>query len=144
MVLSKQAFSPFFDEKRDFISVAPSWQAFQALRGGKICLGYFYPNWLEKGLPENLNLRISLHAGPVYQYVNPVTKDTSYIGTHVSYAARIESITPPGKVYGSQAFAALACSLGVQDFSCDYVGQIPFAKGYGTFPTYHVRRQTSF
>ncbi|QIR36265.1 DUF4071 domain-containing protein [Tolypothrix sp. PCC 7910] len=100
-------------------------------------------NWLEKGLPENLNLRISLHAGPVYQYVNPVTKDTSYIGTHVSYAARIEPITPPGKVYGSQAFAALACSLGVQDFSCDYVGQIPFAKGYGTFPTYHIHRQTS-
>ncbi|BAY22651.1 hypothetical protein NIES2100_24140 [Calothrix sp. NIES-2100] len=100
-------------------------------------------NWLEKGLPENLNLRISLHAGPVYQYVNPVTKDTSYIGTHVSYAARIEPITPPGKVYGSQAFAALACSLGVEDFTCDYVGQIPFAKGYGTFPTYHVRRQIS-
>ncbi|MBD2353952.1 DUF4071 domain-containing protein [Tolypothrix sp. FACHB-123] len=103
-----------------------------------------HTNWLEKGLPENLNLRISLHAGPVYQYVNPVTKDTSYIGTHVSYAARIEPITPPGKVYGSQAFAALACSLGVQDFTCDYVGQIPFAKGYGTFPTYHVRRQRSF
>lgn len=100
-------------------------------------------NWLEKGLPENLNLRISLHAGPVYQYVNPVTKDTSYIGTHVSYAARIEPITPPGKVYGSQAFAALACSLRIQDFTCDYVGQIPFAKGYGTFPTYHVRRQNS-
>lgn len=101
-------------------------------------------NWLEKGLPENLNLRISLHAGPVYEYVNPVTHDTSYIGTHVSYAARIEPITPPGKVYSSQAFAALACSIGVQNFTCDYVGQIPFAKGYGTFPTYHVRRQISF
>ncbi|BAY10613.1 TRAFs-binding domain-containing protein [Calothrix sp. NIES-2098] len=98
-------------------------------------------DWLEKGLPENLNLRISLHAGPVYQYVNPVTKDISYIGTHVNYAARIEPITPPGKVYTSQAFAALACALGVEDFTCDYVGQIPFAKGYGTFPTYHLRRQ---
>jgi class 3 adenylate cyclase/tetratricopeptide (TPR) repeat protein len=97
-------------------------------------------NWLEKGLPENLNLRISLHAGPVYQYTNPVTKDTSYIGTHVSYAARIEPITPPGKVYSSQAFAALTCCAGVKSFTCDYVGQIPFAKGYGTFPTYHVRR----
>lgn len=82
-----------------------------------------------------------LRAGPVYEYLNPVTQDTSYIGTHVSYAARIEPITPPGKVYSSQAFAALASSMGVQDFTCDYVGQIPFAKGYGTFPTYHVRRQ---
>jgi class 3 adenylate cyclase len=98
-------------------------------------------NWLEKGLPENLNLRISLHAGPVYQYINPVTKNNSYIGTHVNYAARIEPITPPGKVYSSQAFAALTCSMGVKAFTCDYVGQIPFAKGYGTFPTYHVRRK---
>lgn len=97
-------------------------------------------NWLEKGLPENLNLRISLHAGPVYQYMNPITNDRSYIGTHVSYAARIEPITPPGKVYGSQAFAALTSCAKVENFTCDYVGQIPFAKGYGTFPTYHVRR----
>jgi hypothetical protein len=35
----------FFDKNSDFISVTPSWQAFQALRGGKICLGYFYPNF---------------------------------------------------------------------------------------------------
>lgn len=97
-------------------------------------------NWLEKCLPENLNLRISLHAGPVFEYINPITKHLSYIGTHVSYAARIEPITPPGKVYSSQAFAALTCSMGVKSFTCDYVGQIPFAKGYGTFPTYHVRR----
>jgi hypothetical protein len=44
LVQSKQAFSPFFDEKSDFISVTPSWQPFQALRGGKICFGYFYPS----------------------------------------------------------------------------------------------------
>ncbi|NES99087.1 MAG: DUF4071 domain-containing protein [Sphaerospermopsis sp. SIO1G1] len=99
-----------------------------------------HTNWSEKGLPENLNLRISLHAGPVNEYMNPITKNKSYIGTHVSYAARIEPITPPGKVYSSQAFAALTCSMGIKNFTCDYVGQIPFAKGYGTFPTYHVRR----
>jgi len=98
-------------------------------------------NWAEKGLPKNLNLRISLHAAPVYEYFNPVTKDLSYIGTQVSYAARIEPITPPGKVYASRAFAALASDLKVQDFICDYVGKIPLAKEYGTFPTYHVHRK---
>jgi class 3 adenylate cyclase len=97
-------------------------------------------NWSEKGLPKNLNLRISLHAGPVNKYINPITHNIGYIGNHVNYAARIEPITPPGKVYSSQAFAALACSMGIKSFTCDYVGQIPFAKGYGTFPTYHVRR----
>jgi class 3 adenylate cyclase len=98
-------------------------------------------DWSAKGLPEDLNLRIALYAGPVYRHINPITGHTDYIGTHVSHTARIEPITPPGKVYASQAFAAIASSEGVGDFTCDYVGQTPWAKRYGTFPTYHVRRR---
>ncbi|NJL82171.1 MAG: DUF4071 domain-containing protein [Chloroflexaceae bacterium] len=97
-------------------------------------------DWQAKGLPQELNLRIALHAGPVYRYVNPITQQTSYIGTHVSHTARIEPIAPPGHVYASQAFAALAASEPDKTFTCDYVGQTPLAKGYGTFPTYRVRR----
>lgn len=97
-------------------------------------------DWAKKGLPKGLNLRISLHAGPVYRYINPLSKEVSYIGSHVTYGARIEPITPPGKVYASRAFAAFSASEGVRDFSCDYVGQTRLAKGYGTFPTYHVQR----
>jgi len=96
-------------------------------------------DWSLKGLPKDFSLRIALHAGPVYQHTNPITGHTDYIGTHVSHTARIEPITPPGKVYASQAFAAIASSEGVRNFTCDYVGQTPLAKGYGTFPTYHVR-----
>ncbi|HEY6046922.1 MAG TPA: TRAFs-binding domain-containing protein [Pyrinomonadaceae bacterium] len=96
-------------------------------------------DWSKKGLPKAINLRIALHAGPVYACVDPVTGQQSYTGTHVSRAARIEPITPPGQVYSSQAFAALAAARGVQEFTCDYVGQTPLAKGYGTFATYHVR-----
>jgi hypothetical protein len=54
-------------------------------------------DWGSKGLPEELNLRVSLHAGPVYQYINPITNKTGYSGSHASYAARIEPITPPEK-----------------------------------------------
>jgi class 3 adenylate cyclase len=97
-------------------------------------------NWKEKGLPADLNLRIALHAGPVYEFNDPVTGSRTYSGTHVSRAARIEPITPRGQVYASEAFAALAAAQGVTDFACDYVGQTPMAKGYGTLPTYHVRR----
>jgi hypothetical protein len=39
-----------------------------------------------------------------------------------------------------KAFAAMAASEGVSGFACDYVGQMPYAKHYGTFPTYHVHR----
>ena len=99
-------------------------------------------NWTEKGLPKDMNLRIALHAGPVYSCIDPVTRQPNYIGTHVSRAARIEPITPPGQVYASQAFAALASARHVTEFTCDYVGQTPLAKGYGIFPTYHVRRRS--
>ena len=97
--------------------------------------------WAAKGLPKDLSLRIGLHAGPAYACVDPVTNRRNYLGTHVSRAARIEPVTPPGQVYASGAFAALARAEHVRDFSCEYVGQMPLAKGYGAFPTYLVRRR---
>lgn len=97
-------------------------------------------DWTSKGLPDDLSLRIALHAGPVSRKINPLTGQMNYVGTHVNHAARIEPITPPGKVYASQVFAAIASSEGSTTFCCDYVGQMPWAKHYGTFPTYHVRR----
>ncbi|MEY2540070.1 MAG: hypothetical protein QOG67_3810 [Verrucomicrobiota bacterium] len=100
-------------------------------------------NWDEKKLRPGLSLRIGLHAGPAYEFDDPITGHRSYSGTHVSRAARIEPITPPGQVYASEAFAALAAARRVADFTCDYVGQTPMAKDYGEFPTYHVRRNLS-
>lgn len=95
--------------------------------------------WAEKGLPADLSLRIALHAGPVYEFDDPITGSRTYGGTHVSRAARIEPITPAGQVYASEAFAALAAARRTTAFICDYIGQTPLAKGYGTLPTYHVR-----
>lgn len=101
--------------------------------------GVLHTNWAEKGLPVGLSLRIALHAGPVYACTDPVTERRNFLGTHVSRAARIEPITPPGHVYSSQAFAALAAAERVEDFACDYVGQTPLPKNAGTLATYHVR-----
>ena len=95
-------------------------------------------DWEKKGLRPGMSLRIALHAGPVYEFDDPITGQRSYTGTHVSRAARMEPITPPGHVYASEAFAALAAGQHVREFSCDYVGQTPMAKGYGTLPMYHV------
>ncbi|HEX8000336.1 MAG TPA: TRAFs-binding domain-containing protein [Pyrinomonadaceae bacterium] len=96
--------------------------------------------WVEHGLPEGLNLRIALHAGPVYSCNDPITGHLNFTGTHVSRAARIEPVTPPGQVYASQEFAALAAAERISQFKCEYVGLTPLAKAYGTLPTYHVRR----
>ncbi|MDP2045753.1 MAG: adenylate/guanylate cyclase domain-containing protein, partial [Deltaproteobacteria bacterium] len=97
-------------------------------------------DWQTKGLPKELNLRISLHAGPVYCYKEPVFKELEYAGSHIVRAARIEPITPPGQVYASQQFAALASTQRVQGFTCEYVGRIPLPKHAGIIPLYLVRR----
>jgi len=95
--------------------------------------------WAKYGLPAGLGLRIALHAGPTYRVDDPIAGRCSYMGTHVSRAARIEPITPPGLVYASEAFAALAAAQRATFFEFDYVGRIPLPKGLGTFPLYHMR-----
>ncbi len=107
----------------------------------RLCESVRNTDWLAVGLTQPLTVRIGLHAGPAYACLDPVTGRPNYIGSHVSRAARIEPIAPPGEVYGSGAFAALARADGVTDLVCTYVGQTPLAKGYGTFPTYIVRRR---
>jgi class 3 adenylate cyclase len=91
------------------------------------------------GLPPNFNLRIALHCGPVYCGWNPVTNAPLYTGPHASRAARLEPITPPGQVYASSAFAAVAAANGAGDLLMRYIGRLPLAKNYGTLAVYHVR-----
>jgi len=91
------------------------------------------------GLPEELVFRIALHAGPVYRFADQIIDKDNYIGTHVNRAARIEPVTPPGRIYASDAFAALATLEAPQQFRFDYVGKIPLAKDFGEFPMYELR-----
>lgn len=98
-------------------------------------------DWAARGLPAELSIRIALHAGPAYQVHDPVIGRETYTGSHVSRAARMEPITPPGQVYCSDAFVALSEADGADGFRCRYVGQTPLAKGFGTFPAYRVTRR---
>jgi class 3 adenylate cyclase len=96
-------------------------------------------DWASRGLPGGLNIRIALHCGPVYCGRNPVTGSALYTGPHTSRTARIEPVTPPGQVYASSAFAAVAAAMGVDDLAMQYIGRMPLAKGYGLLGLYHVR-----
>ena len=97
-------------------------------------------DWPALGLPATLDLRIGLHCGPIYCCHDPVTKQPLYTGSHTSRTARIEPITPPGQVYTSSAFAAVAAATGVDDLGFSYIGRIPLAKHYGSLALYHVQR----
>jgi class 3 adenylate cyclase len=91
------------------------------------------------GLRVKPALRIGLHAGPVYTYSDELIGRENYIGSHVNRAARIEPVTPPGKIYASDAFAALATLEAAGQFRFDYVGRRPLAKDFGAYPMYQLR-----
>ena len=99
-----------------------------------------HQDWESHGLPAKLNIRISLHVGPVYSKDDPILKRRNYFGTHVSRAARIEPITLPGQVYASENVAALL-SVGHKGFDFEYVGEVDLPKKYGSFPIYHLHRE---
>jgi hypothetical protein len=60
---------------------------------------------------------------------------------HTSRTARIEPITPPGQVYASSAFAAVATARDVRGLRFSYIGRTQLAKDYGVLPLYHVKRE---
>jgi class 3 adenylate cyclase len=96
---------------------------------------------LEKvGLPLHLALRLSGHLGPVFPVHDPVLDRQAFMGSHVSRAARIEPVTPPGSVYVTEPFAAALELEGSRVFACDYVGHMPAAKDYGRLRMYGLRR----
>jgi len=96
-------------------------------------------DWVAQGLPPAFNLRIALHCGPVFCGQDPITGTSIYTGPHTSRAARIEPITPPGQVYASSAFAAVAAAGGADGIDMRYVGTIPLAKRSGTLALYNLQ-----
>ena len=79
----------------------------------------------------------------VYQLdddTSPITGLPMYTGPHTSRTARIEPITPPGQVYASASFAAVAAATGVTDGSI--LPGIKREVGYLTAETILMRSKT--
>ncbi|CAA7613896.1 adenylate/guanylate cyclase domain-containing protein [Magnetospirillum sp. UT-4] len=107
-------------------------------------------------LPNPLNLRISLHAGPVFEAIDPIRGNTNFYGSHINRAARLEPVTVIGHVYATQQFVAVltaeqsalrseAVNNGeeyVERYACEYVGVLSLAKDFGKQTVYHLRRRT--
>jgi class 3 adenylate cyclase len=97
-------------------------------------------DWKKVGLPDDLSIRIALHAGPVYSAVDPVTRELSFYGSHVILAARLEPVTARGEVYCTEGFAAMAFVDGVRDFRCEFMGRRALAKSFGEMAVFRVCR----
>ena len=98
-------------------------------------------DWESLGLPAKLSARVGLHCGPVFVGRDPITGGNLYTGIHTSRTARIEPVTPPGQVYASSAFAAVATACRAPGMRFSYIGRTQLAKDYGILPLYHVKRQ---
>ena len=92
------------------------------------------------GLDGTGGMRIGVHYGPAYRTVDHITGRTTFYGTEVSKAARIEPVTPPGAVFVTEPMAAILALEAAGDFACRYVGRIALAKKYGDYPMYRLTR----
>src|SRR5437762_8363502 len=113
--------------------------------GAEFALGFLASmlsvDWRATGLPDESQIRIALHAGPVFRSFDPVMERHGHFGSSVTRAARIEPVTPPGVVYVSEAFAATLAATGRRDYALEYVGRLPLAKNYGESRIYRFERR---
>ena len=92
------------------------------------------------GLDQGGGMRVGAHYGPAWRTTDHITGRTTFYGTEVSKAARIEPVTPPGAVFVTEPFAAILALEAGESFACRYVGRIALAKNYGEFPMYRLSR----
>jgi len=86
-------------------------------------------DWENLGLPPETNVRIGLHAGPVYPMQDPILGRTAFVGGNITLAARIEPIARAGTALVSREFAEYLGTTPGHAFVCRYVGFERLAKG---------------
>lgn len=85
--------------------------------------------------------RFALDFGPLLPVHDAVQRADKFSGRAMTRAARIEPVTPPGRIFATEAFACEVALLPRgTGLACDYAGRIPTAKGFGSLPLYALRR----
>ena len=97
-------------------------------------------DWTAQGLAETSQIRIALHAGPVFCGFDPIMGRDNYFGSSVTKTARMEPVTPPGAIYVSENFVATLAAAGQDRFCFEYMGRLELAKGYGESRIYRLER----
>ena len=94
-------------------------------------------------LREGLELRLAVHYGPIFRGRDFLTKSETFFGAHVTRAARIEPVTPPGEVFVTEAMAAALALSGAASVRPEYVGNTQLAKNYGSLRMYVLRPEAA-
>jgi adenylate cyclase len=91
------------------------------------------------GMPPTLRPRVAGDFGHTWQGYDFVKKEITYYGLHVTRAARLEPVTPPGAIYVTQSFATAAVADD-PSLSCEYVGDLVTPKNFGVLSAYRLTR----
>lgn len=100
-------------------------------------------NLKQLGFPHPLELRLAVHYGPIFRGRDFLTKTETFFGSHVTRAARIEPVTPPGEVFVTEAMAAALALSGAASVRPEYVGNTQLAKNYGSLRMYVLRPEAA-
>jgi class 3 adenylate cyclase len=95
------------------------------------------------GFTHPLELRLAVHYGPIFRGRDFLTKSETFFGAHVTRAARIEPVTPPGEVFVTEAMAAALALSGAGSVRPEYVGNTQLAKNYGSLRMYVLRPEVA-
>jgi class 3 adenylate cyclase len=100
-------------------------------------------NLRQLGFTHPLELRLAVHYGPIFRGRDFLTKAETFFGAHVTRAARIEPVTPPGEVFVTEAMAAALALSGEASVRPEYVGSTQLAKNYGSLRMYVLRPEVA-
>jgi hypothetical protein len=95
------------------------------------------------GVASQLELRVAAHYAPAFEDVDALRGTPVFYGSQISFAARIEPVTPPGTVFGSDAFVAQLMLESPERFSAEYAGELELAKKFGAHPLFAVHRRAA-
>lgn len=73
------------------------------------------PDWRQ----TKIQVRIGLHAGPVFDWPDAVRDCKSFAGRHISQAARVEQVAEANSIYCTEQFAALLTFAAGDRFRCE-------------------------
>ena len=96
--------------------------------------------WAQRGLPADLSIRVALHAGPVFAFVDPVTQRPSCLGAHITRAQHLLPTVTPGQVYVSQEFAALGGAERMSGVTFEFLGRLPTTRMFEDAPLFRLDR----
>ena len=98
-------------------------------------------DWGRLGLAADTGVRVGLHTGPLFRVSNPVTARTTFYGSHVNRAARLEPVVAPGHIFVTEEFASSLVADDQERFACEYIGSMPLAKKFGDARLYRLAWQ---